>query len=1637
MSRLFFTGILLFSLTSVMAQNRAGNAGDASRWQHIEKLIEDGLPQSALTKIDEAYQEALKNREYGQLLKAVTFRINCLRMSEDNPDIAIIRSLFKDAEVTPRPMKSVIWSLTGEAFKNYYVRNRWKLSGRTSVGEALSADMETWTPEQVIDTMNYYFSLSVEHAEELQQTPVGIVKDVLSGDASTRHLRPTLYDLLAHKAIDALTDPVIMQADFSMFLINKVEYFADTQGFALSDVHNDDTLATAYCVMKIFHRLTTFRLKQNDINPLTDVDLKRLKFVRDNGIYPDAGVLYENALKYLLETCAGQKIWARVASALAAWYEEEGEKWVRSGDTKYRYRLADAVKLYEEMYRKATSKEDRQHTENLLGALKRKRLHIRMQQEQIPCKPILALVGYQNTDVAYVTVYRLNEKALSEFELGDRKENDRRMFLSSQEKLSQQTIQLPKQTDYQYHQVEVRLDSLEAGQYLLAISGTPDLMKEQATDISYITVQVSRLFLIERLHGKGKTEAYVTDRENGMPVGNAAVKIYSRIYNRETGEYEERQDTVVYTDEAGQAYYPVISGNRKVYVYHGNDSLVQKAIYAYSPAPVKQIRRVMLLTDRAIYRPGQTLYFKGLMYQGEDGDRQVQQYAVGKIQLMDVNGKEVAQQDFVTGEFGSFTGSFTLPHGLLNGRMQLQTPYGAASVEVEEYRRPAFEVILNDVRENYALGDSIRIVGEAKALAGYPTDEAKVRYSVSRHVIYRPLRYRTLSVFPPRQKPQRQIASGTLQTDSEGRFSLVFKAEDDDIQDRQQIYAYELTAEVTDRNGETQTASQTVRLSRKPLLLDTDVPENIVTGQGTLKYRLDVTNLNGISTPATVKVTLLSMRQPGRLLRDRLWSDPDTTLIPCRQFVADFPFDAYGNENRPFVSPEDKPAAEWEVHTSSAGEIDLDALKNLPSGRYMLRFDVRNGQGAIADSMLVTLQHADSAIIHMKQWITVAEKKGEPGDSIVFRIAGGRDSSYIRCDVLFKDGTELQQMFRAGVVPREVRLPVKEEYRGGFAVQFVMIQENRSYSALHEIEVPYTNKELDIRFQTFRSQLLPGEKEKWTLTVKNKRGGNEAAEMAAVLYDASLDMFVPHVWRHVFYSPRYHGNYAWQLPYANLLGEATSYGYYPQSTFALQYEALDIMGNAQGAVMMKSRRMGSVAVNDFDLADAPPAPAEAATADGDAGATHEDARPNVSLAEMAQDVRLRDNFAETAFFHPLLRTDEKGEIAVEFTIPESLTRWKMLGFAHTKDLKTGYAVHQLVTQKKIAVSAGLPRFFRQGDTVILAAKVNNLTENDVKANVLVRFYDAFTMQPIDAKILKTAGAQLLPVAKGGSAGVQWKLIVPEELQAVTCRITAQAGNYTDGEERSVPVLPNRILVTEAMPFMVRGDGKSEFRFDKLAGSNAQGTLQHRRLMLEYADNPAWYALQALPSLMERDNECSEQIFSRFYANSVAESVVNSTPRIRQVFRQWQSVPDSKALLSGLEKNQEFKQALLEETPWVMQAAGETERRKRIALLFDRNRTKDEQQRAWDKLKQMQGAGGGLPWFPGQPEDRYMTQHIVAGLEHMRHLNALPRTEEVNDLIERAMSFCDARIDEDYQRRQEQPATGKRRQIMPLQVHYLY
>lgn len=420
--------------------------------------------------------------------------------------------------------------------------------------------------------------------------------------------------------------------------------------------------------------------------------------------------------------------------------------------------------------------------------------------------------------------------------------------------------------------------------------------------------------------------------------------------------------------------------------------------------------------------------------------------------------------------------------------------------------------------------------------------------------------------------------------------------------------------------------------------------------------------------------------------------------------------------------------------------------------------------------------------------------------------------------------------------------------------------------------------------------------------------------------------------------------------------------------------------------------------------------------------------------EALTQVKARKNLSETAFFYPNLKTDSKGKLSFNFTSPEALTAWKLRLLAHNKEAVSGYLEKSVITQKELMLTPNFPRFFREKDSIVITAKVANVT-NEAKTGITsLQLFDATTMQAVDTKMNNTKTVKNFTIPAYGNTTVSWKIYIPEGLQGVQYKVLAKAGNFSDGEENILPVLTNNMLVTESIPIWVRENSKKEYTFENLK-NNTSSTLKNHQFTLEYTSNPTWLAIQSLPYLMEYEHECAEQTFARFYANALASEIINSNPKIASLFETWRK---NGKLNSKLEENEELKSMILAETPWLNDAQNEDEKKKNLALLFNLEKMKISQEATFDKLKQKQKASGGFAWFDGSEENEYITRHILAGLGHLSKLSTdKNNATKIKQIAATGIPFLDRKFLENDQRNNPK-ASQKLIWFNPYSnLHYLY
>lgn len=1669
-----------------------------AEWVIVDSLVKARLPESANELIDKIYDHAKKNEQHAQVVKSLFYRMRMSTYKDEEAIVKVINTLESEIAEAKDPLKPMLQSITAEAYWRYYNDNRWRIFQRSETVDFINDDIRTWSLKQIVNKVTENYNASLENIDKLKTYKVESFEDVMYMYSESKEMRPTLYDFLAHRAIDFMmnTEPDITYPSYK-FQIDKKEYFDISKNFTKLVIPSKDTLTLKFHALKIYQDLEAFHFNDLDkktpeaANQLVDIQLKRLEFIYNNSTLSDKDSLYVQSLRKLYTTYPKNEEAARAKYAIAKYIYDQASNYDPFTATEYKDHYKKAYKMCLQIIKVFPKSKASYNASSLEKMIFRRELDFVMEKETTPANDFFGKLTYRNIDTLHFKVVATTPKEIDGIERSwDREEYVK--YFNKQKAEREWSINLPNQGDYHSHSIEFPIEKLTPGLYVIMAATHEDFETDKEA-VTYAIVNVTDLTYISRYNREEhKREFRVYERESGLPAAGAKVQAYKNEYNNGKRRYLWKKAGTYTSDKEGyfeikegnsyQTYRLEITKDDDIYYNFSNTEYLSRK---YERA-THRITKTHYFMDRAIYRPGQTIYYKGLMTEADDDGENpkiLANYSTS-VTFYDVNWQVVETVSLRTNEFGTFQGSFTAPVGRLNGQMHIENGHGSQYFRIEEYKRPKFEVNANPVSGTYRLEDSISVTGHAKALAGFNIDGAQVKYRVSRQTNYP----RWCWWYSYRSSPTIEITNGEAVTDENGEYNITFKAIPDPTADKKNdpSFTYTVNVDVTDLNGETRSTTHSLRIGYTALTVDVKMSE-LLNKTNKNEFKLSTTNLSGEHVDAAGDISIYQLTDPGQVYKDRQWTRPDIKFLKEDAFKTRFPLYAIDQEDNFKEWKKGKRIYAAKFNTGTEKTFKIKDLKSWKSGVYVVEVSSLDKYGEVARDIQyvkVFSPKDKTPPLSTTEWIQNVKTKGEPGETAKF-VIGSSAKVKVLYEVEHQNKIVSRKWINLNNSLETIELDIEEKHRGNFGVHFTFIKNNRLYKTSQVITVPRTNKELDIEFETFRNKLLPGEKEEWKIKIKGKNGDKVAAEMVATLYDASLDQFAPHNWYFNIYNS-YYNQLAWgSTGFTTVNSSIAARNWQPYLyTSGYTYDRLNWFGFSgfyfnrwYSGERAKSRREGNFRSDlsteedgvyfSADMATLDEVEEEASeaapmalmekksvevNANGGflAGSAVEqkadfklgiDDLKNVKGKPKAPEkVQIRKNFNETAFFYPNLQTDSDGNIIVKFTIPEALTKWKMIGFAHTKDLAYAQTTNELVTQKEIMVNPFAPRFFREGDKIVFTTKVSNVSDADLSGTVELEMLDALNMKSINSKLGVTAPSQAISLTKGQSKQISWTLNIPDDVKAITYRIIAKAGKHSDGEEKPIPVLTNRMLVTESLPLPVRGGQTKNYSLTKLV-NNKSTTLKHHKLTLEFTSNPTWYAVQALPYLIEYPYECAEQTFSRYYANSIAAHIANSSPRIKQVFESWKN-SSPEAFLSNLEKNQELKQVILEETPWVLNSQDESERKKRVALLFDLNRMANEMDRAIHRLDQLQLGNGGFPWFDGMPDSPWITQHIVCGFGKMDHLQITHANKsKVEKMMKKAVLYTDDRIREQYEEllrlAKKKVIKMEEDHISQHQVHYLY
>ncbi|MES1215053.1 MAG: alpha-2-macroglobulin family protein [Bacteroidota bacterium] len=1669
---LFLTTIL-FHLFTVKAVSQTAIKNYEVQWKKADDFIKKGLPKSALAEVKKIYASAKKEKQDAQVIKSLVYMTSLQQEDRDENESAAIKDMEKEIAGTKEPASSLLKSLLAEMYWNYFQQNRYKLYDRTNTTSFKKEDIATWTADDLHKKISDLYLSSVKFEKLLQQTKLEPF-DAIIIKGNTRKLRPTLYDLLAHRALNYFkNDERDVTRPAYAFEINQDEAFAPASIFVKQKFITNDSTSLHHKALLIFQDIIAFHLRQKNTDALIDVDIERLEFARQCSVHPDKENLYFKAITTIINSYPGLPAIDQAYYLQAQYHENLASQYKAYGDSAHRFDRKLAKEICEKVMLSKEESEGKTNCYNLLKQINQQELQFTVEKVNIPAQPFRALVSYRNFNQLYIRLIKADEKLKQQLE----NQYDEKYWpaLLTTTPLKNWQQELPATDDLQKHNVEIKIDALAAGEYVL-IAGTQKDFTDKKTLVG------ARLFYVSSIsYVSSGNDFFVLNRDNGQPLANASVQRWERKYDSKAGNYFKEKSALYKTDANGffnmkKTKTDNYNNNYLLEIDYNNEKLfMNDFLYSYyyernDEDGKSETTTTWLFTDRGIYRPGQTVFFKGIIAGKDNGASKfhIRPNYKTKIFLNDANDEEVDSMEVTSNEFGSFSGKFQLPQNTLNGGFSLamQDDEGTADIQVEEYKRPKFFVDYEKVKGSYTINDSIKITGTAKAYAGNNIDNASVKYRVIRQprFLY-PWLFRKWWQPPTKEM---EITHGEIRTNKDGKFNIIFAAIPDLSIEKKfdPVFDYKIYADVTDINGETRSGETSVSVSYKSIILRVNIPSSLP-ADSLKSISIRTENMSGEFEPAKVNVTITRLKEEKRLIRNRYWQRPDQFVMSKEEYIRNFPYDEYDNENNQESWEKGEKVFEKQDSTRESSPLIVGSWQSR-TGFYLIEVTTKDKEGnEVKDEKFIELYNDKSNQPGRSQYLwTEGSKPIEPGEKTSIQLGSSADNLFVVQEIQKQstgssnpDNSQLttHNFFKLSNEKKSFDFTATEADRGGYGVNYLFVKHNRFYQTAQYINVPWTNKDLKIEYATFRDKTLPGSEEKWKVKISGYKNEKVAAEMLASMYDASLDQFYPFEWNKPYIWPYYYNNNRWNGS-ENFVQAQSNQKWISDSDakhFKKEYDNLfsnsyrvKVIQDKNFSSVMAARSSG-IRAEALALDSAAPLQSlEGKVAGVTIIANHIAFDDKEFQKEKSIDnlnIQIRKNFNETAFFFPDLRTDSSGAIEFSFTMPEALTKWKFQALTHTKDLAFALSSKEIVTQKQLMVQPNAPRFLREGDRMEFSAKIVNLRDKEVTGQAELQLFDATTNQSVDGWFQNMFPNQFFTVAAGQSEAVLFPIQVPYLFnKALTWRIVAKAKEVSDGEESSMPVLTNKMLVTETLPLNVRGSGTKNFTFEKLLHAGESETLQNHSLTVEYTSNPAWYALQALPYLMEYPYECAEQTWNRYYANSLAAMIANSSPRIKQIFEQWKTSAgsggkDTAALLSNLQKNQELKSVLLEETPWVLQAKTEEQQKKNIGLLFDMIKMSGELNNSIEKLKQMQLDNGGFVWFKGGADDRYITQYIVTGIGHLKKLNgfAAGQDDKLRQILSTAIPYLDKKIKEDYDYLVKHKTDLKKYVPGNTEIQYLY
>lgn len=1542
---LFIPFLALTLLVSfVVAKESKPHCSYESYWQQVDSLQQQDLPKSAMQIVGKIQQKAERENAHEQWIRCLMYELKLQVGLDHDVFFAQVEKIENYTATCDNPViQSVLYSLLAQLYEAYYNANAYTMNARTPIWDYVPESKKEWASNHFLQKISDYLALSVKNKTLLQQTSIHYYPELIR-QATDSILRPTVYDVLA----DAYIQVYIRQLDNMQRLVSQEKIDASVILLDLESYSKvlflQNRWQAWHSIAGMYQNLLLFHAQEGNVDALLKADIDRVEALygllsRESEIYKDDyTLLLDSMIKSNKENPLSVHIVALKAQLLVA-----------DNNRKEAFDLCQSYIQQFPTYNRIAV------LQNIVHTIQTPIIRTESASVLYPETPLNIDLNYVNVDTVIVRLYATKLSAMA-YKVAMENENspmiERTLLQTTQFVLPLSSTFTPQDT----------LLSIILPNAMGMFEYEIDVPNKQIETTKHSGVAVTRLMLVHK-SSNSTIDAWVVDRISGKPVPKATVAIYENVY--QSTKHTVKQVASAQTDAYGLASISMNENKSYSIAVTHNDDMASPIANLWGQGNNRPQRssdtydsEVSLFTDRAIYRPKQIVYVKGIAWKKSSTESVVEKNKKIQVRLRDANFQVVAEKEYTTNEFGSFSSEFVLPPTGLTGRFTIEANSFSQQFLVEEYKRPNFELEIKRTDKEYTFGDTVLLKGKALTYMGFPLQQAQGKYRIVKQT------YHWFRCFPSQYVEE--IASGSMLVNDKGEFEISYQPSAT-LDKKNAFYHYVVYVDITDKGGETQQASSSFSIGEKAIFIQPAIPV-IIQKEKLTSLRIDINNVNGELLQQSGKFSLYSLQ-----------------------------------EKEEFDIPVDSLSVLKKILEGSfeSGEVfTLENLEELPSGRYKLVASALTSSNEEVENMhYFTLfsENDKRPPFPTYYWVYTLTDTCAIGEMARVMISTSSSNAMLMYELVSEKGLHCRRFIELNGKNKVIEIPFSQKCGSEIEARFVFVKDGNEFRSSHRIYQRKPSPKLTIQYTSFRDKLQPSAQEEWTLKVKNADSIPHQSEILVAMYDASLDAITNHQW---FFNPIAR-NYWYYSPWRSVRS-------YPQSNYAagvfpyqeekaFEYPLLNFFGfeyPSYNRYPIMYRSVGGSMQKNAIQSDA--------EVESESMVAEEDTEVDSSITKTIQ---IRQNFAETAFFYPAIRTNEKGEASIRFTVPETLTKWKIMTLVHTPDLKFGQRTDYVQTQKAVSIIPTLPRFVYQKDSIQLTATVYNMLDSAMQVSANWEIKDALT-----DSILLTRSEQIYLQNKQSSV-VYLPFSIPQKGEMLIVKVSVVGTDYSDGEQHYLPVLSSKTLVTETMPMSMSEEKNYIFDFTKLKG-NKSPSLEHKRFVVEFSPNTAWYALQALPAISEPDQDNVLSCMSSYYANVLGSFVVDNTPEFKKCLQQ----PREKSI-SSLYKNEELKQLLAAEMPWLQFADVETEDIAKLTSFLDKNQRTYKQQEYWAKIENLQLPSGGFAWFAGMRENTMSTLFILEKVAKLVQVGALDKQMLENQLINKAVSYLDVQILDSYRRSQ--------------------